>query len=271
MDRESFVAEDESRLGLHISRPELDDLEPYDHSAYTRVDAKLDRQIALVESRTFIRECMHRGLQAGLSLPVATFSSLSELEAHFSESISIFLLSLADTSQTQCVDAIKFLSTLGPGVPIVVLSNVDDMELAKTAVNLGAKGYIPCTTSFDIAIEVVRFILAGGTYIPMDYMFASNSTDLCSATGSLAAGSSSSPSTILTSREISVVQAIQEGKSNKVIAYKLCICEGTVKVHLRNIMKKLNAKNRTEVAIKAQTMLGLDFGRLSPKPERSFR
>ena len=45
------------------------------------------------------------------------------------------------------------------------------------------------------------------------------------------------------------------GKSNKVIAYELGMCESTVKVHVRRIMKKLNAKNRTDVAIKSQTVL----------------
>jgi DNA-binding NarL/FixJ family response regulator len=47
------------------------------------------------------------------------------------------------------------------------------------------------------------------------------------------------------------VRAIQEGKSNKVIAYDLNMCLSTVKVHVRNVMGKLNAKNRTDVAMKA--------------------
>ena len=56
---------------------------------------------------------------------------------------------------------------------------------------------------------------------------------------------------ILTSREITVVRAIQQGKSNKIIAYELNMCLSTVKVHVRNIMRKLNAKNRTDVAMVA--------------------
>jgi DNA-binding NarL/FixJ family response regulator len=59
----------------------------------------------------------------------------------------------------------------------------------------------------------------------------------------------------MTRRELAVIQAIQQGKSNKLIAYHLNMCESTVKVHVRNIMRKLAAKNRTEVAIKAQNML----------------
>ena len=56
---------------------------------------------------------------------------------------------------------------------------------------------------------------------------------------------------LVTARELAVIRAIQKGKSNKVIAYELNMCESTVKVHVRNIMKKLKAKNRTEVAINA--------------------
>jgi hypothetical protein len=52
-----------------------------------------------------------------------------------------------------------------------------------------------------------------------------------------------------------VIRATQQGKPNKTIAYQLNICESTVKLHLRKVMKKLKAKNRTEVAIKAQTGL----------------
>jgi DNA-binding NarL/FixJ family response regulator len=44
---------------------------------------------------------------------------------------------------------------------------------------------------------------------------------------------------------------LRQGKANKQIAYELNMREGTVKVHIRNIMRKLKAKNRTEVAILA--------------------
>jgi DNA-binding NarL/FixJ family response regulator len=50
---------------------------------------------------------------------------------------------------------------------------------------------------------------------------------------------------------LSVVRAIQQGKSNKVIAYEMNMCLSTVKVHVRNIMRKLDAKNRTTVAMVA--------------------
>ena len=52
-----------------------------------------------------------------------------------------------------------------------------------------------------------------------------------------------------------VLRSYSLAKPTKVIAYELGMCESTVKVHVRRIMKKLNAKNRTDVAIKPQTVL----------------
>jgi DNA-binding NarL/FixJ family response regulator len=48
---------------------------------------------------------------------------------------------------------------------------------------------------------------------------------------------------------------LQQGKANKIIAYELGMSESTVKVHVRNIMRKMGATNRTQVAYKAQSLL----------------
>ena len=229
-----------------------------DHRTVVALNSKAARSIALVESRVFVGECIHRSLRAALSVPVVTFSTLSELESKFSESFGLFFLSLRDANQEECANALTLLGALAPSVPIVVLSSsANHMDFARTAINYGAKGYIPSTTKFEIVVEAVRFILAGGTYVPIDHLFDQ-------VTRSPFATKLVSPSSVLTEREMTIVQAIQEGKSNKIIAYKLCICEGTVKVHLRNIMKKLNAKNRTDVAVKMQMSIAPDSAS-SPK------
>ena len=122
-----------------------------------------------------------------------------------------------------------------------MLAYNNDPELVRTAIWHGVKGYIPVTMGFEITIEAVRFVLAGGTYVPMDCLLGRDWS-----------GEAAQPapiSDLVTARELAVVRAIQKGKSNKVIAYELDMCESTVKVHVRRIMKKLKAKNRTEVAI----------------------
>ena len=245
MDHEACIVVDEMWPITRSSPPgqERSSETPSIHNINTI--SKLDRYIALVERETFVRECIHYGMQAALMLPIRTFSTISHLESQFDDSIALVCLSLTSLSETDFVDSLKMLSALDPGIPVVVLASVDNIDLARTAFNFGAKGYIPRTTNFTIAIQALRFILAGGTYFPMNYFLSSGQSNR---------GPTQAPpvASLLTKRELGVVRAIQEGKSNKVIAHNLGMCEGTVKVHLRNIMKKMRAKNCTDVAIKAK-------------------
>jgi DNA-binding NarL/FixJ family response regulator len=224
---------------------------------YVGVGATADRSIALIEARTFVRECIRLSMQRALSSPVVTYSTPSELEG--ATSTKLVVLSLMDGSQEACAGALLGLTEHIPGVPVIVLASTNDVGLARTAISHGAKGYIPCAMGFEIALEAMRFVLAGGSYAPVDCLLASPVQGQASETlrGQPSPPSSkvSEPLCDLTPRERKVVRAIQRGKPNKIIAYELNMCESTVKVHVRNVMKKWKAKNRTDVAIRAQTAL----------------
>jgi DNA-binding NarL/FixJ family response regulator len=221
------------------------------HSAFVAAAAKVDGFIAVIESRTFLRECIRRSARLALPLPIFTYSTVFELEQqHSPASPEIVIVSLTEAGSEAVVNILTKLSELFPGIPVIVLADKTDLALALTAIRHGARGYIPFTLRFDIAVEAVRLVLAGGTYVPLDCVLATGGSGI-------AAGKPSPSAEAVTSRELAVVRAIQQGKSNKVIAYHLNMCESTVKVHIRNIMKKLKATNRTEVAIKARTVLGL--------------
>ena len=200
--------------------------------------------IAVIESRTFVGECFRRSVQSAFPLPVLTYSTVIELEQQLPLTApKLIIFSWAEGNKEASTSALKVLSELAPRIPVVILAYNSDTELARTAVCHGAKGYIPVTMGFEIAIEALRFVLAGGTYVPMDYLLARGWP-----------GDAPSPpptSGLVTARELAVIRAIQQGKSNKIIAYELNMCESTVKVHVRRIMKKLKARNRTEVAINA--------------------
>ena len=219
-------------------------------SAFVAAAAKIDGFIAVIESRTFLQECIRRSARLALPLPIITYSTVFELEQHSPASPEIIILSLTQGGGEAVINAVTNLSKLFPGIPVIVLADKNDSELARTAIRHGAKGYIPFTIGFDIAVAAVRFVLAGGTYVPMDCFLATGWSGVAAAQQSPSAEA-------VTSRELAVIRAIQQGKPNKVIAYALDMCESTVKVHVRNIMKKLKAKNRTDVAIKARTVLSL--------------
>jgi DNA-binding NarL/FixJ family response regulator len=219
------------------------------HSAFVAAAAKVDGFIAVIESRTFLRECIRRSAGLVLPLPIITYSTVFELEQqHSPASPEIVIVSLTEAGSEAVVSILTKLSELFRGIPVIVLADKTDPELALTAIRHGARGYIPFTLRFDIAVEAMRFVLAGGTYVPMDCVLATGGSGIAAAQPSPSAEA-------VTSRELAVVRAIQQGKSNKVMAYDLNMCESTVKVHVRNIMKKLKAKNRTDVAIKARTVL----------------
>ena len=228
------------------------------HGAFVAAAAKVDGFIAVIESRAFLRECIRRGARLALPLPIITYSTVFELEQQRSQaSPEIVIVSLTEAGSGAVINTLTKLSELFPGIPVIVLADKTDPELALTAIRHGARGYIPFTMGFDIAVEAVRFVLAGGTYVPMDCVLATGWSGIAAAQPSPSVGA-------ITGRELAVVRAIQQGKSNKVIAYGLNLCESTVKAHIRNIMKKLKARNRTEVGIKGQTVL-------SPTPLASTR
>jgi DNA-binding NarL/FixJ family response regulator len=69
---------------------------------------------------------------------------------------------------------------------------------------------------------------------------------------------------LFTTRQAAVIEALRRGKPNKIIAYELKMRESTVKVHVRNIMKKLKATNRTQVAYLATQLLEDRAGNARP-------
>src|ERR1700735_2687108 len=143
---------------------------------------KVNGFIAIIESRIFLQECIRRSMQSAFSLPILTCSTLSELELRLkAASAAIVIVSLLEASDEVNTNVLHALSELLPNVPVVVLAQKNDVHLARTAIRHGAKGYIPCTLGFDITIEAVRFVLAGGTYVPMDCVFATGPSVLASA------------------------------------------------------------------------------------------
>jgi DNA-binding NarL/FixJ family response regulator len=116
--------------------------------------------IALIESRPFERERIRHSLQSALSLRVVTYSTALELENHFRDtSPQVVVLSVSEAG-TEASAALRLLSELVPNAPVIVLAQTDDVNLARTVMRHGAKGFIPYTMDFTIAVEAVRFVLA---------------------------------------------------------------------------------------------------------------
>src|SRR5580693_7596593 len=105
------------------------------------------------------------------------------------------------------------------------------------------------------SVAALRLISAGGTFVPPDALRATTAKPDDQPEGER---QRRSHGRYLTPRELSVIDLLREGKPNKLIAARLDMQESTVKVHVRNILKKLNAANRTHAAFVVNRLLGQD-------------
>lgn len=132
---------------------------------------------------------------------------------------------------------------------IVVLSGEESVATIRSAIDAGAAGYIPKTSSPAVMIAALRLVLAGGTYLP-PHMLAAVSTlpsPNMQSTGLTGA---------MTARQMETLRLAMRGKPNKMIAREMDISEATVKAHLATAFRVLGVHNRTE-AVFAAAKLGL--------------
>jgi DNA-binding NarL/FixJ family response regulator len=207
--------------------------------------------IVIIERRALIRECLTRCLKASSGYDVVSFPTV-ESWLEVSESLPAGLVVLCTGGKPKDAEThrqISLLAQLPDRLPTVFLSDLEDPDQIVDALEMGARGYIPTSVPLDIAVEAMRLVRAGGVFVPASSLIAARrSTD-----GAVAAKQTGNG--MFTARQAAVVEALRRGKANKIIAYELNMRESTVKVHVRNIMKKLKARNRTEVAFMTTTSM----------------
>ena len=187
------------------------------------------------------------------------YDSFDLLPAQHELSVAVVIVAAHCYSKLEVVDAVRRAAGVAPSAPSVLFSLDLEVETARVAIAEGAKAYIPMTMGFKVAVEAVKFVLAGGAYVPPECLLAPPIPAGIEPPAQLMAlprlHLTPPVRGAITARELAVVRAIQQGKQNKVIAYEIGCSETTVKVHLRNVMRKLGVRNRTEVAIRASEML----------------
>ena len=135
------------------------------------------------------------------------------------------------------------LNNFKPPVAMLTTSN-DERDLVEALRN-GAKGYLLKDMEPDDVVQALREIVAGETVV------APNLTQILARVvkGEPMPESEPSPIDELTPREAEILSLLAEGQSNKVIARNLGISDGTVKLHVKAILRKLNIHSRVEAAV----------------------
>lgn len=240
--------------------------------------------IVVVDGEPLSRDCLAEVL--GSAFHPADVLAVPSVEEVPPEEDSEHLLAVVKRSSGTPHSADQDVRTLVqrfPGLPVAVITPCDEQVLS-AVIEAGAQALLPLSTPLRIGIAALRLVLAGGTYFPIasdcrteeqDRIRVANGASVDQhSTGASAAAphpawvvavSASAPEldghaanrVKFTEREAEVLAGLQRGRSNKWIARQLNLSENTIKVHIRHIMWKLQARNRTEaVIISSQLMTG---------------
>jgi DNA-binding NarL/FixJ family response regulator len=155
------------------------------------------------------------------------------------------------------VAATRILQERFSAVGVIILTTFDDDEYVFEGLKAGARGYLLKDVSSDDLAAAIRTVARGEALIQPSITrkvvaefsrLASRPSDSISAPSSLVEP--------LTERELEVLRELAHGRSNREIAERLVITEGTVKNHISNLLGKLEVRDRMQAVLKAQ-QLGL--------------
>lgn len=156
--------------------------------------------------------------------------------------VDIVLLDLRMPSMSG-IEVLKALKEQGEKTPVVMLTTSTDENDLRDCLKYGAQGYLLKDMDPDELVKALEEIRTGSIVVAED-MTPILAKVLCNEL------TDSEPSfSLLTNREKQVACQIASGHSNKVIARELGISDGTVKLHVKSILKKLTLSSRVEVAV----------------------
>lgn len=154
------------------------------------------------------------------------------------------------------LEAISHVHSLCPEVPIIIISAVFDPEILQKTYDIGVSGYVSKAFPNNIILSAINLVMAGGMYIPPELLNL-NLKNRKLPIHDLIEDLNESPKSarenkVLTPRQTEVLKCLSEGLSNKQIAYRLGLSEGTVKIHITLLMRALEVSNRMQAVREAR-------------------
>jgi len=198
--------------------------------------------LVLIDAATLSRQCVVQALRPGArDFEIVGLTSHHDIGVSPPPDVVLFNIQGVPVTDPWVAEALQGIRARS-SAPVILISNVVDGRSTLQALALGVRGVVPVTLDIGMLIAAVRLVVAGGTFLPNEILTS------CLAP-SADPGNPGGDVLFLgfTPREGEVLEKLKEGKINKIIAYELSISESTVKIHVRHIMRKLNATNRTQV------------------------
>lgn len=135
------------------------------------------------------------------------------------------------------LEGLKKAREINDGSPIAIISGTASQKVAEEALSSGAMGFLPKSMAAKSLVNAIKFMIAGEKFAPLEFMAKKENL------------SENPLSSLLTKRELEVLDGLMKGCSNKEIARTTDLQEVTIKLHVKTLCRKLGARNRTHAAI----------------------
>jgi DNA-binding NarL/FixJ family response regulator len=134
------------------------------------------------------------------------------------------------------------LSANHPDIPVIVVSAHASSDIIRRAMDHGASGYLPKSSSMQEITDAISQVLAGNLWLPPSY-------DMNTQASTPEEMNIADILSTLTPQQFRVATILAQGLLNKQIAYELNVTEATIKAHVTEIFRKLGVHSRTQAAL----------------------
>ena len=209
----------------------------------------MTQHIIIADDHPLFRAALRQAVsQAVPEAEVAEVESIKALQAAVEQKpdADLVLLDL-NMPGAHGFSGLVFMRGQYPGLPVVVVSGSEELQVMRRTIDYGASGFIPKSAPLPQITEAIQAVLEGDMWLPegvaekLEQMQAEN-TDFSDRLASL------------TPQQFRVLGMLAEGMLNKQIAYDLEVSEATIKAHITAVFRKLGVRNRTQAVIAIQQM-----------------
>jgi len=177
----------------------------------------------------------------------ATPSEALALAAREQPDIILLDLALGDTNGLALLPELRAVAS---AARVLILTGLQDPDLHRQAVSLGAMGVVPKGKNLEVLLQAIEKVHLGEMWLDPSVV-AHALSDMTRTKGGKQINSEEATIATLTAREREVITLVGEGLRNKQIAQRLFISESTVRHHLTSIFSKLGVAERLELVIYA--------------------
>lgn len=219
-------------------------------------------RVLVVDDQQLIRDGIASllNIQPGVTVVGTAHDGKAAIEAALQREPHVVLMDVR-MPEMDGVEAVAILRQRAPMIRVIMLTTFDDEQYVVQALRAGAAGYLLKDLPAAELAHAVRLARAGVTQI--DSSVAQRLAAALTRTGdgtSPEATPAPQPGDVLTAREIEILRLVATGSTNREIAGRLFLSEGTVKNHVSRILTRLGLRDRTQAAVYAH-----DHGLLPPR------